>query len=533
MKKRVLTTTFVLGALIGLPLAISYGLSRAQSDKCPLLLPPAGSVVNVHTVAQLQEAVNNLTSNTTILIADGVFALTNTLVIDGVDNVALRGASGDRDAVILRGRGMSNANYGNVPHGILIQNATDVLIADLTIRDFYYHAVQIQGERGAQRPQLYNVHLIDIGEQFVKVSTTGPPGPYADDGIVECSLIEYTNRARSDYTNGVDVLAGARWIVRDNVFRRIRAPVGQLAGPAVLMWRNSLDSIVERNQFIECDRGIALGLTWPDPGLARDGETVYDHQGGVVRNNFIYRAGDGDIGITVNCARDFKIYHNTVILNGTFPWGAIEYRFPPSNGRIRYNLSDAPIWQRDGATANLVGNITNAETGWFVDAASGDLHLVGTATAAIGQAAPLAEVPDDFDGDARPIGGAPDVGADEYGVPAPAAVTDLRVVNAVTAGGTLTVTLGWSPPEDAFTTTLRYSDAFITEASWDSATLLSDTLPSSAETFTAAVPYGGDTVYFALKSQNSEGSWSTLSNNAFWPYFDLCLPLILREHTRQ
>jgi hypothetical protein len=47
--------------------------------------------------------------------------------------------------------------------------------------------------------------------------------------------------------------------------------------------------------------------------------------------------------------RDFKIYHNTVILNGVFLFGAIEYRFAVSQGEIRYNLTDAPIWRRDDA----------------------------------------------------------------------------------------------------------------------------------------------------------------------------------------
>jgi hypothetical protein len=40
------------------------------------------------------------------------------------------------------------------------------------------------------------------------------------------------------------------------------------------------------------------------------------------------------------------------------------------------------------------------------------------------------------------------------------------------------------------------------------------------------VPYGGGTLYFALKSQNAEGAYSILSNNAFWPHWDVYLPLI-------
>jgi hypothetical protein len=310
---------------------------------------------------------------------------------------------------------MSNGNYGNVPHVIAIYDADDVTIADLTLRDAYFHLVQVHGEDGPQRPRLRNLRLVDAGEQFIKGSTAGAQSPrrYADGGVVECSLFEHTNRARSNYTNAVDVLAGANWIIRDNVFRNMRAPLGQLAGPAILMWRNSLNTVVERNQFIECDRAIALGLSAPDSN-ARDGETTYDHQGGVVRNNFIYRAGGGDVGITVNYARNYAIYHNTVILNDTFPW-AIEYRFASSSGQIAYNLADGPIQQRDGAGGTLTGNLTNAPLNWFASAAAGDLHLTAAATGAIDQAAVLPNVGDDYDG--QPRGAFPDLGADEYNPP--------------------------------------------------------------------------------------------------------------------
>jgi len=124
--------------------------------------------------------------------------------------------------------------------------------------------------------------------------------------------------------------------------------------------------------------------------------------------------------------------------------------------------------------------------------------------------------------------------ANEHDGSPPAAVTDLRVTRAVmgtgTLAGTLTTTLGWAAPADAVTTTLRYSGTLITEVNWTDASLLTGTLPGSAETFTATVPYGGNTVYFALKSQNGNGDWSALSNNGFWPHFDVYLPLVLRSY---
>jgi hypothetical protein len=213
----------------------------------------------------------------------------------------------------------------------------------------------------------------------------------------------------------VDVLAGRNWIIRDNVFARIRAPVGQLAGPAVLMWRNSIDTVVERNWFIDCDRGIALGLDVPDNRYSRDGETTYDHRGGVVRNNVLWRtpgSPTGDTGIIVNYAFNFAVLHNTVLLNGTYSLGAIEYRFAPSTGRISGNLTDGRIVQRDGASASLDGNLDGAMADWFVAADAADLHLAPSAPA-VDHVRAISEVGDDVDGETRPVGARSDAGADE------------------------------------------------------------------------------------------------------------------------
>jgi len=383
-----------------------------SSAACAPLGPPSGAIVRVSTVDQLQAAISGLAANTTVLVADGTYHLTQTLNISAAaSHVTIRGASGNRDAVVLTGGGMTPTG-GNLSHIFQLFGATDVTIADMTLEDVYYHLVQVHGEQGATRPSLYNLHLLDAGEQFVKVSTDGTSGLYSDDGLVACSTIEYTSYPPSDYTNGVDVLAGAGWVIRDNVFRNIRSPDQSLAGPAVLMWKNTLDSLVERNLFIECDRAVALGLSAPDSN-SRGGEKVYDHQGGIVRNNLIYRAGPGDVGITLNYARAAEVYNNTVILNGTFPW-TIEYRFTPTTADIRYNLSDGPVLMRDGASGTVIGNLASTQPSWFFNAAAGNLHLAAAASAAIGHAASLAAVPDDYDGQLRPIGPAPDIGADEY-----------------------------------------------------------------------------------------------------------------------
>src|SRR5688500_16780603 len=74
------------------------------------------NVVPVSTVAQLQSAVASISSNTTIVIAPGAYNLSAPLYINGsFENVAIRGATGNRDDVVLIGKGMTGANDGGVP----------------------------------------------------------------------------------------------------------------------------------------------------------------------------------------------------------------------------------------------------------------------------------------------------------------------------------------------------------------------------------------------------------------------------------
>jgi len=381
----------------------------------PALPPPGGAVIQVSSESQLQAAIGSLASGGTIILQPGTYNLSGTLILtNGMKNIAIRGATDSCDDVVLVGKGMSNANYGGVPHGFWIGNAQQVLIANLTIRDVYYHPVALDPNYGAQSPRIYNVRMIDAGEQFIKssASTSGTVG--VNNGVVEYSVMEYTTTARSNYTNGVDVHQGSNWVIRHNLFRNIVAPAGQLAGPAVLMWNGSRDSIVEANLFLNVQYGIALGLT---------SSKTDDHLRGIVRNNIFYRSSSqgGDVAITINNSAGAKVLNNTVMLSGTYP-NAIEYRFPATTGvDIRYNLTDAPVRARDGATGTASNNVTNASASWFVAASSGDLHLSGAATAAIDKAQAHPDVATDYDGDIRPGGTAPDIGADESGA-APARI---------------------------------------------------------------------------------------------------------------
>jgi hypothetical protein len=133
----------------------------------------------------------------------------------------------------------------------------------------------------------------------------------------------------------------------------------------------------------------------------------------------VYRAAGeplGGFGISIADSPHTQVLHNTVVLSGT-SGASIELRWPDTtNTLVANNLTEAPAWQRDGATGIEAGNYTAASAKMFVDASAGDLHLVSTATAAIDSGVSLVEVTTDWDRRPRPVGAGPDAGADELDV---------------------------------------------------------------------------------------------------------------------
>ena len=394
----------------------------------PLAKPKDGArIVRVSDARGLVRAIGSLRSGTTIMIAPGTYRPGTPLVVGPTNrnapalrDVAIRGETGNRDDVKILGRGQENRSHGGVTTGFQFYNVENVLLADLSIGEYFHHPIMCQGGAGCRKVRMYNLRIFDAGEQFVKGTPGGPGRTGAKDCIVEYCLIEYTKIgpvANDGYTQGVDFHRGDRIIVRDCIFRNqhVRPGLRHQYGPAVLMWNDSRDTVVERCVFLDCDRGVALGLS-----NARSGT---DHRGGVVRNNFFYtskRITNGDCPIIAWNSPGTQIYHNTVLTNGTY-MNAIEYRFPGSSGLvIANNITDAPIASRNGARAELYGNFTKAQPGMFVGAAGCDLHLKAPVAAIVGRAQPLrapvrpSDCADDFDGHARRTGRPTDIGADQY-----------------------------------------------------------------------------------------------------------------------
>jgi hypothetical protein len=375
--------------------------------------PPDGPTIKVRNVAELERAASSVRPGETILLADGTYNLRRAIDI-ATPNVTVRGEHGDPERVTLRGRGMTGDSVGV---GLSV-SAAHVTIADVTIRDLGYHAVQVRGEQGASHFTLHNARLRDTGQQLFKGSVSEGT-LYADDGLVACSDFAYTTGAPSDYTNGVDLLATSGWVIRDNRFARIRGREadGWKSGPAILVWAAAAGTVVERNLIVDSFRGIALGLTEEPSRFARNGERGYDHAGGVVRNNVIVNLNRwADESIEANAARELRIEHNTIFVEGVTPW-SIEVRFPASDALVRNNLTNHRIFLRDGGRASLDGNVMSARRSWFVDLSRADLRLTPDGRPAIDAGVPIADATDDFDRAVRPAGRAPDAGAFESAMP--------------------------------------------------------------------------------------------------------------------
>lgn len=434
MKKKLLFSLIGIAFGVGAVYACQAKMPQtaAASQLCAPLPAPSGNIVNVSTVNALVDAVNNASPGDTILLADGNYALNGAYLRVNTPNVSIRSAGGNRAAVILD---------GNYQTGEIFQvAASDVTIADMTLRRVIYHPIHIMSGEGSHtlNTLIYNVHIVDPGQQAIKINPV-PGGYYTDNGVIACSHLELTEAGRAQvwaindscYTGGVDMHQSQGWSIRDNLIEGFWC-VGGLSEHGIHLWRGCRDSMIERNVLNDNARGIGLGLvtdgagrTYPDnPCPAANG--YVDDFGSVIRNNFIsandpglFASIDGfDCGICLWNACNAEALHNTIYTaNPDRTFSSIEWRFPNTHALITNNLVNHPMRPRDNATGVQSGNLMGAAANWFVDPSHGNLHLLSITNDAIDQVAAPGNVSDDVDGDPRPQGVASDVGADEFKPP--------------------------------------------------------------------------------------------------------------------
>jgi hypothetical protein len=387
----------------GFSLSVMCAFGASASLVVALVLAPGAeaTVWEVDTVSEIQNAINSWAQPyDTVNIAAGTYNLTSRLNVYD-HHLTIQGATGNRDDVVLVGGGM---NTNASPTEIIDLHTDDVTIRDLTLKEAYYHGIHVRTEQDVDRTTVSNVKIVDCGERFIKGSGAGL-GYVSEDILIEnCYLLQTKPKTYGDvdYIGGMDMMALDGCVIRDCVIQDIKGAGGGGRG-GIFLWNQCTDCTAERNLIIGCDRSICYG---------NPSGTPPHMTGGIIRNNFIVR-GAG-IALELCKTENLKVYNNTVYSPDSGYFRTVHINDSSTiNLHLAYNIIRGQILESSGGTATYTGNIIGSTpaSNWFVDPLNGDLHLTELASLAIDGGLSLAEVTDDFDGQARDAW--PDVGGDE------------------------------------------------------------------------------------------------------------------------
>ena len=391
-------------------------------DPCPPLPPPEGEVISVgpDQATELPDIVQSAAAGSTIVLEPGTYAVTR-LFYMVTPSVTVRSSTGNPEDVIIDG--------GDLDSTLFFVQGTDVTLAELTLRHAPQHLVHVSGGGDGDVTGVlgYRLHLIDPGLAAFKINTANDN--FADAGTLACSTITLTDEGRPGLGEscgpaGVLGVGVADWHIRDNRIEGFWCPSGDTFAMSFI--EGCADILIERNTIVDAAMGIRLGVHEFPPEGSRVhgdrpgcGDAMFDHYGGVVRNNMITATGseiaasEGGFyaGIALWKVCGSVVVHNTV-MSAVGAAASIEYRFERSQQEVLNNLVTHPFRDRDGAAAPMAGNMVLEDLAAFVDPLAGDAHLRPD-TAPIDAGVMLGEdaVTHDIDGDPRI--GPPDVGADE------------------------------------------------------------------------------------------------------------------------
>lgn len=296
----------------------------------------ASTTTKVITVKNVKElmATEKTTKegNVTVLIEDGTYNLTKGLWLTG-KNITYKSKSGNKDKVVLKGDFKAS-------HIFWITN-DNVTIKDLSIGEVKNHAIQVHSELDADNAKIINVRFFDTKEQMLKASGSKNTN-YSDNCLVENCLFEFTNgSAYQNYTGGIDVHKGKNWVVKNNTFKHISFPKGNLTEGAIHFWNYSSGTQIIGNTIENCDRGIMLGFD------------NSPHDKGLIESNTIEVTRD--VGIYLCNATNSKVIGNTVTNTSDYK-NSIEYRFKTTGSIIKNNETNRAITSRNGGKATLSNN---------------------------------------------------------------------------------------------------------------------------------------------------------------------------------
>ncbi len=384
-------------------------------SEAPRFAAPKGNCINVSSVDELFTAVETVKPGETILLNDGIYYMPRYIEIR-TDDVTLRSASGNRNAVILDG---SKSTHGELV-GFL--SCSGVTVADLTIQNIKWNGFKINANYNVQNLTIYNCVIHNIWERGVK-SVRVPeknreeirpkniqikhclfyndhPKQFSDDSK------DTPKTFNGNYIGGIDTMHAKGWTISDNVFIGIQGRTREGRG-CVFMWHHAEDCVIERNVIIDCDVGIALGNS---SGIG-EGQSSVHGTNMIVRNNFITRTPE--TGILADYTKDCKIVNNTIFDPANQMNRLIRIVHNNENLIVANNLLSGPgmsIETKD--TIQLKQNSIGAFGSQFVNTQDGNLHLSTNVEELVDKGAPLPFVNEDIDHQIRDQ--AIDIGADEW-----------------------------------------------------------------------------------------------------------------------
>jgi len=379
--------------------------------QAPLLPNPAGRVVRVADINALRQAVEHAQDGDTILLADGTYVCDKWIWIRNKKNLTLRGASNDPAKAILRGKGF--AGGGDDDDIIWLDKSENVTFAYLTFTETPAYGLKINAEGDPRNIKVYNCHFRDIGVRGIKGTRGDIPSARVHGGEVRYCYFENTKVPSAEkldsgnYITSIDMMRLENWTFADNVFKNIKGRTGMGRG-AIFIWVESKGLTIERNLFVDCDRGVCIG----NPSNSLPTESV------ICRNN-VFTTTSPDSQIEISAGFGVKVYNNTVFKKEPKGRGIrVVAGITSKDIEIANNICNGDI-ELNGAKAE--NNYAGALEGYFADPNGCNFRLTALAVGAINKGLPFPEVKADFDGCARDA--TPDIGACEFGASKPVAET--------------------------------------------------------------------------------------------------------------
>ena len=340
-----------------------------------------GRQVRVATAAELIAAFEDLQDGDTVLLADGVYEPARTLLIDGVRNVSIHGASRDPKRVVWRGRGWARRDRPN--ELLRVAHADGVDIGWITFEEAHMYGVKVEAENRPANVHIHHCRFREIGVRHIKGSTslTGR----ASGGSIRFCSFENTRvpdedwQFQGNYVTAIDMMALENWVIADNTFRNLKGRTGG-GRAAIFIWVRSRNVVVERNVILHCDRGVAFGNPSDSTIANPDGAPTFHMVDGVIRDNHIVPGPDA--GIEISRVENVQIQNNIIYRperpDGATWWSNRGIRLIQGiqgvevtgnlvhGGGIQCEDGDGAWEERD----NQVGHFE----GWFVDPEKGDFQ---------------------------------------------------------------------------------------------------------------------------------------------------------------